>query len=88
LILFEFYLPGSSSGGGGDGHGGRDDPPVITASSVVVWIGGRERSLLGRMLSRPAPVPAVVVEASRACQAAGAPAPITGVRWVEVSQNG
>lgn len=50
-----------------------DDVPLITASQTMVWVGGRERSLLGRILARPAPVPQLLHESSRpspiACQA-------------------
>lgn len=47
--------------------------PLITASATMVWVGGSERSLLGRILARPAPVPQLVHDASQpsplACQA-------------------
>lgn len=50
-----------------------DDAPLITASQTMVWVGGRERSLLGRILARPAPVPQLLHDSSQpsplACQA-------------------
>lgn len=50
-----------------------DTVPLLTASQTMVWVGGRERSLLGRILARPAPVPQLLHEASQpsplACQA-------------------
>lgn len=54
-FLFEFYLPGSTL-------------PMLTASAVMVWIGGpqlKARSLLGRIINRPAPVPQIVLDASQ-----------------------
>ena len=58
-FLFEFSLVGA-------------DEPLVTASATMVWIGGSERSLIGRMLARPAPVPQLLHDASQpspvACQ--------------------
>lgn len=42
-----------------------DTVPLITASQTMVWVGGKERSLLGRILARPAPVPQLLHESSR-----------------------
>lgn len=42
-----------------------DDVPLITASQTMVWVGGRERSLLGRILARPAPVPQLLHDCSQ-----------------------
>jgi hypothetical protein len=68
-FLFEFYLRGSAL-------------PMLTASTVMVWIGGpqlKERSLLGRIVNRPAPVPQIVLDASQPAP----PACVEGVLQVE-----
>lgn len=49
-----------------------EEVPLITASQTMVWVGGKERSLLGRILARPAPVPQLLHDSShpspRSCQ--------------------